>query len=71
MKRSEMVQYMTERWLGLFHNEPPENMNAEEFYPEVLERMDELLKTLEYRGMLPPIDKSAKQYATLCKWDIE
>ena len=55
MKRSEMVQRMTEYWLGLLPGEPPENMNVEEVFDEVHGMMDNLLSFLEHKkGMMPP-----------------
>lgn len=48
MKRSTMVQKMFDHWMGLFNDVP------KDLEDEIKERMDGLLKTVEYYGMVPP-----------------
>lgn len=48
MKRSEMVEFMVQNWVGLF-NEIPEGVED-----EIRENMGKLLDTLVHKGMYPP-----------------
>lgn len=50
MKKSKMVQEMTEHWLG-------KNVHyKEEFIAEVTRDMKSLLNLLEEKGMRPPVE---------------
>jgi len=53
MKKSKMVQEMTEFWLALF---PDEKMYDPLLFEEVKERMGVLLTFLERKGMKPPVE---------------
>ena len=72
MKKSEMTKLMTEHWFGLFPNEPAANMNAEEFFPEVQEKMGNLLDRMIRKGMKPPARTPEENYVGLfCEWEAE
>ena len=55
MKRSELVQSMTEYWFGMFLDEGPDHLGLDPSdFCEVKEKMDQLLQYVEYKGMEPP-----------------
>lgn len=55
MKRSDMIQQMSEVWLGLFPGEDVREYGVD--VEDLRHKMSNLLSFLEHRGMKPPVEE--------------
>lgn len=63
MKRSDLVKNLSE----FLQSEVTGYESANHHITDA----DKILAFIEKEGMLPPIESSAKQYKTLCNWELE
>ena len=59
MKRSEMIDLMAKEFLKNVGSTTAKKV------------AEDMLNAAEENGMLPPIEKSGKQYSVLCHWEPE
>lgn len=77
MKRSDIVTFMTDQWLGILHQ--VDKAEVADIYDDVYEKMDRLLEMVENKGMLPSAhteyysNMEGKKLGTgfIARWDAE